>query len=163
MAELKVHIQHLMLWELMNNKSATKTAKKISSVYGQRVITDCKVRNWFSKFHSGVTSLRDEPRPGCSSDLDEEGLTKLKNTREFGHDRITYQSTMWFHLKKIWKVCQLFRFHAYPYNIVFFQGKEIKDFSRISLHVTKKGSFITMFKTTGKRLTAMNFRSQTPK
>ena len=42
MEELKVHIQHVMLWEFKNNKNATRTAKKICSVYGQGDITDCK-------------------------------------------------------------------------------------------------------------------------
>ena len=40
-----------MLWE--NNENATKTAEKISSVYGQGVITDGQVQNWFTKFPSG--------------------------------------------------------------------------------------------------------------
>ena len=47
----------------------TETALKICSVYGQRVITDYQVQNWFSKFHSGDKSLRHEPRPGHSWDL----------------------------------------------------------------------------------------------
>ena len=28
MEELKVHIQHIVLWEFKNNKNATETAKK---------------------------------------------------------------------------------------------------------------------------------------
>ena len=38
------------------------TAKNIWSIYDQGVITDCQVWNWFSKFCSGDTSLRDKPR-----------------------------------------------------------------------------------------------------
>ena len=34
MEELKVHIQHVKLWESGNNKNNTVTAKKISSDYG---------------------------------------------------------------------------------------------------------------------------------
>ena len=69
-----------MLWELKNNKNATKTAKKISSIYDQGVITDCYVRNWFSKFCSADTSLRDEPRNARSSDLVQDTLRELWNT-----------------------------------------------------------------------------------
>ena len=43
MEELKVHIWHVMLWEFKNNKNATETAKKISSIHGHRVITDCQI------------------------------------------------------------------------------------------------------------------------
>ena len=57
-----------MLWEFKNNKNTTETVKKICSIYGQGVNADCQVQNWFSKFHSGHMSLRDESRPECSSD-----------------------------------------------------------------------------------------------
>ena len=43
MEELKVHIQHVILWEFKNIKNITETAKEICSVYGQGVITDCHV------------------------------------------------------------------------------------------------------------------------
>ena len=57
MDELKVHNRHVMLQRFNNNKNATKSTKKINSVYGQSVITGRQVRNWFSKYRSGETSL----------------------------------------------------------------------------------------------------------
>ena len=33
MEELKVHIQHIILWKFKNNKNNTETAKKIPRVY----------------------------------------------------------------------------------------------------------------------------------
>ena len=60
MEEPKVHIKHVMLWEFKNNKDATETAQKNSSVHGQGIITDRYARNWFSMFCSGDTLLRDE-------------------------------------------------------------------------------------------------------
>ena len=48
--KLKIYIRHSMLWEFKNNKTASETAKKISSVYAQRVVSDRQVRNWFFKF-----------------------------------------------------------------------------------------------------------------
>ena len=92
MEELKVHIRHVMLWKFKNNKNTTETAKKIMSVYSQGVITKYKVWNWFSKIHSGHTSLRDEPRPECSSDPNQNGLKELvecnpcKSTQELALD-----------------------------------------------------------------------------
>ena len=70
--ELKVHIWHLMLWEFRNLKNTTKTAKKIFSAYDQVIIMDCQVPNCFSKFCSGDTSLRHEPRLTYSSDLNKD-------------------------------------------------------------------------------------------
>ena len=81
-----MNIQHV-IWEFKNKKNATETSKKIF-VYGQSVITDCKVQNWFSKFCSGHMSLRDERRAGSSLDLNPKALKELvecslyKNTQE---------------------------------------------------------------------------------
>ena len=45
MEELKVYIRQAMLWVFKRNKNATETAKKISSVHGQGVITDYQDTN----------------------------------------------------------------------------------------------------------------------
>ena len=64
-----------MLWQFKNNENTTETAEKISSVYG--FITNCQIQNWFSKFRSGDMSLRDESRPGCSSDFDQDSFQRI--------------------------------------------------------------------------------------
>ena len=46
-------------------------------MYGEGTITDQAARNWFVKCFSGDTSLKDEPRPGRSSDFDAEALKSL--------------------------------------------------------------------------------------
>ena len=69
-----MHIRHAMLWKFKNKKDATETAKEICSMYDQCVSTDCQVRNWVSMFRFGDASLKDEPRPGCSSDLYQNAL-----------------------------------------------------------------------------------------
>ena len=56
MDEIKKRIWPVMLCELKNNKNTLET-KKIFSVYCQGIITVSQVQNWFSKFHSGDTSL----------------------------------------------------------------------------------------------------------
>ena len=40
-----MHIRHVMLWEFKTNKTPKETAKNISTVYGQGVVTDRQVRN----------------------------------------------------------------------------------------------------------------------
>ena len=102
-----------MLLEFKNNKNAKETAKKMYSVYGQGVIIDCQVWKWFSKFYSSDMSLRDEPRPRHSSDLNQDALRELlkcnpyKSTWELGLDFNTSQSTICCHLKKIGNVSEL--------------------------------------------------------
>ena len=113
MDKLKLHIWYLMLWEFKNNKTTPKTAKKISSVYNQGVIVNHQVQNWLSKFCSGNTSLREKPRTGHSSDLDQESLRELvkynpcKSTWELALDLNTCQSTICNHLKNMRKVSKL--------------------------------------------------------
>ena len=53
MEGLKVHIRHVMLWQLKQGNNDTETAEEICSVYGEGTITDRAVRNWFVKFRSG--------------------------------------------------------------------------------------------------------------
>ena len=106
MKELKVHIRHAMFCEFKSNKNSTEIAKKTSSVYVQGVITDRQVWNWFSKFHSSDTLLKDEPRIERPSVLDQEALRELveciprKSTQEVPLDLNISQSTICHHLKR---------------------------------------------------------------
>ena len=54
-----------------------KQQRKFQVLMTKGVITDHQVQNWFSKFHSDNTSWRNEPRPGRSSDLDQDTLREL--------------------------------------------------------------------------------------
>jgi len=63
----KVHIRHVMLWEFKQDNSAKATAEKICSVYGKDLISNRAIRNWFAKFRSGDTTLKDESRAGPTS------------------------------------------------------------------------------------------------
>ena len=82
-------------------------------MYGEGTITDRAVPNWFVKFLSGDSSLKDEPRPGRSSDFDTEALKSLvecnacQNTRELADKLNTLQSTINRHLEKMGKVNKL--------------------------------------------------------
>ena len=89
-----------MLQEFTNDKNVTDTGEKISSVYDQGGITDRQVQNWFSKFRSGDTLLKDESRTGCTSEFDQDVLKELmecKSTQKYSristwlqHIRIYY-------------------------------------------------------------------------
>ena len=157
----KVHIWHVILWEFKNNKNAIETAKKICSVCARKVITDCQVQNWFSKFHSGDTSLRHDPRPGRSSHLDPDALRKVtecnphKSTQEFALDLNTSQSTLCLYMKNYRKVSKL------AVWVPQAQSKTNKEdciyigmtsFSKISLQVMKNGYFIAMINAKGNGL-----------
>ena len=73
MDKLEFQIQQLMLWEVKNNKISTEPVKKIGNVYGY-ILTDRQVS--ISKFCSIDTSLSDELRLGCSSNLHQYALSE---------------------------------------------------------------------------------------
>ncbi|XP_026670043.1 uncharacterized protein LOC108625779 isoform X1 [Ceratina calcarata] len=57
--------------------SAEATAKKIRSVYGEELITDRAVSDWFAKFRSGDTTSKDELSAGGPSDFDDDVVKTL--------------------------------------------------------------------------------------
>lgn len=71
------------------------------------------VRNWFAKFCSGDTTLKDEPRAECPSDLDENLLKAIleqnpcQSTRDIAGRLNTSQSTICRYLEKLGKVSKL--------------------------------------------------------
>ena len=52
---MKVHILYVIMCKFKNSKNTTGTAKQISSVYDQGAITNCQVRNWFTKFKNIIS------------------------------------------------------------------------------------------------------------
>ena len=76
MEELKVHIHQVMSWELKITKPLQKQLRKFLVFIAKESLLIAKFKI-FSKFHSGDASLRDEPRPSCSSDFDQDALREL--------------------------------------------------------------------------------------
>ena len=105
-----------MMWKFKNNKTATETAKKISSIYDQSFITNRQVRKWFAKFCSNdISSLSDETSARSSPDFDQKALRELmalingnshNSTRELTVDLNISQSTICSLLKKMGKLSQ---------------------------------------------------------
>lgn len=82
-------------------------------MYGEGMITDRAVRNWFLKFRSGDVTLKDEPRGSRPSDFDDDILKSIleqnprQTTRELAEKLNTSQSTVFRHLEKLGKVRKL--------------------------------------------------------
>ena len=69
MEEMKVHIQHVVLWEFTNSKNTTEIAKKTCK--DKVSLLTAKSETGFQSFN---ILLKDEPKSGCSLDLNQDAL-----------------------------------------------------------------------------------------
>ena len=53
--------------------------KKLYDVYGEKSLTECQCRNWLIRFCSGDFDLKDAPRSGRPTEVDDD---KIKATME---------------------------------------------------------------------------------
>ncbi|XP_023244408.1 histone-lysine N-methyltransferase SETMAR-like [Centruroides sculpturatus] len=145
MEHLKVHVRHIMLWKFKLGNNATETAKKICNVYGNGVISDKAVRKWFTKFRSGDFSLKDDERPGRSSDFDDVLKVLIEQnprqtTRELAEKLHRSQSTINRHLQKIGKVSKLGVW--VPHNLSELNKADRRSTAATLLSWQKKESFL---------------------
>ena len=137
-------------WYICRNLKLKKIQRKCFGVFGQSDIIGCQIQKRFSKLHFRYTSLRVESRLRRSSDLDLKELMECSlgsSTRKLVHGIKTSSSTICQNFdKKSEKVgCYRFLilFEKRMWKIsnqqrqIFFQGREIICFSRISVYVTK--------------------------
>lgn len=60
-----------MLYEFKKNININKAAKNIQSVYGIDEVTVRMCRGWFEKFRRSDFTLKDDPRTGWPSEIEE--------------------------------------------------------------------------------------------
>jgi len=66
----KEHFRHILLYYFRQGKNAEQVANKLLDLYGDKALKERQCQNWFTKFHSGDFSLKDEPRSGRPSEVD---------------------------------------------------------------------------------------------
>ena len=66
-----------MLYDFNKDNNATESARYINAVYGDGTISVSHCQRWFQKFRAGNYSLKDEPCPGRSVELDQDVLQTL--------------------------------------------------------------------------------------
>ncbi|KAF2357242.1 Reverse transcriptase RNA-dependent DNA polymerase [Trinorchestia longiramus] len=70
----KQQIRHILLFEFHEGNTASSAAKTLKDTYGNDVANEKTCRRWFSRFKKDDFSLKDEPRAGCSKQLNFEQL-----------------------------------------------------------------------------------------
>ena len=64
MEENMQHFWHSILYYFKKGKNATKTQKKICTLYGEGAMTERMCQKWFVKFRAGDFLLDDAPQLG---------------------------------------------------------------------------------------------------
>ena len=75
--EKNVHFRHLLLFAFNRGFTAAKAAREICVVYGENAMAERTARYWFAKFKEENFDLKDAPRSGRPTELDEGQLNQL--------------------------------------------------------------------------------------
>ena len=70
----------IFLNEFKLNRSTAETARKTNQAFGNDSVDERTVRRWFAKFRSEDFSLKDEPRSGRPTVIQEEDSRTLVET-----------------------------------------------------------------------------------
>ena len=77
MEENAQHFQQIVLYYFKKGKNATKTQKKICTMYGEGAMTERMCQKWFVKFRAGDFLLDDAPQLGWPVKVDSDQIETL--------------------------------------------------------------------------------------
>ena len=76
------HFRHILLYYFRKGKSAVQARKKLYHVYGGKSLTERQYQNWFARFRSGDSHLKDAPRSGRPTEVDNDKIkAMIENNR----------------------------------------------------------------------------------
>lgn len=70
-------IRMFYLYEFRLGRNAVETARNINQAFGEGIVTERTIQNWFKKFRSGNESLENEDYPGRPSKLNKQKLKDI--------------------------------------------------------------------------------------
>ena len=71
------NFRHILLYYFQKGKNAVQARKKLYDVYGEKSLTDLQCQNWFSGFRSGDFHLKDAPRSGRPTEVDNDKIKAM--------------------------------------------------------------------------------------
>ena len=73
---------HILLYYSRKGKNAVQVRKKLYDVYGEISLIQRQCQNWFVRFRSGDFDLKDAPRSGRPTEVDDNKIeTMIENNR----------------------------------------------------------------------------------
>ena len=76
------HFRHILLYYFRKGKNVVQARNKLYDVYGEKSLTERQCQNWFARFRSGNLDLKDAPRSGRPTEVDDDKIKAiLENNR----------------------------------------------------------------------------------
>ena len=76
------HFRHILLYYIRNGKNVAQARKNLYDVYGEKSWTERQCQNWFARFRSGDFNLKDAPRSGHPTEVDDDKIkAMIENNR----------------------------------------------------------------------------------
>ena len=107
------HFRHILLYYLRKGKHAVQARKKLFDVYGKKSLTERQCQNWLSRLSSGHFDLKNAPRRGRPTKVDDDKIKAMiknnqpRTTREIAEKLHLSQTYVERHLKQLGYVNKL--------------------------------------------------------
>ena len=76
------HFLQILLYYFRKGKNVVQARKKLYDVYGEKLLTERQCQNWFALFRSGDFYLKDAPRSGRPTEVDDDKIkAMIENNR----------------------------------------------------------------------------------
>ena len=76
------YFRHILLYYFRKGYNAVQSRKKLYDVYVEKSITERQCKNWFARFRSGDFGLKDAPRSGRPTEVDDDKIkAMIENNR----------------------------------------------------------------------------------
>ena len=107
------HFHHILLYYFRKGKNAVQARKKLYDVYGEKSLTGHQCQNWYALFRFGDLHLKDAPRSGCPTKVDDDKIKAMiennrrSTTREIAEKLNLSHTFVERHLKQLCYVNKL--------------------------------------------------------
>ena len=71
------HFPHILLYYFRRGKNAVQAWKKLYDVYSEKSLTERQCQNWFARFRSVDFDLKDAPRSGRPTEVDDDKIKAM--------------------------------------------------------------------------------------
>ena len=106
------NFRHILLYYFRKGKNTVKGGKNLYDVYSEKSLTEHQCQNWFARLCSGDFDLKDAPRSGSPTEVDDKIEAMIENKRrstkrEIAEKRNISHASVERHLKQLGYVNKL--------------------------------------------------------